>query len=367
MTKQQASSIRMRSCVATFALLLSPIVLCTGCPPSDRRMTREPTVSSSELQRRAMNLLTDATRSEFEDVAMNAIEALTRVAPERGVPHFRRAAREAGVPVRFAALVALGEVRDCDSRGLFNAAVRDPHPQVRLAGAFAALRCGGSEAVYGPIVAAALNNPTSEGLRGNAAFLLGRLGQPRAVPRLQIVERRDRSSKVAIQAIAAMAELGDPHALQRLIAYTQGDKIARLLALQALADLEEIKARDALLAQLWSDSGDDPIVFRLIAARGLGRIRIPDGYDFAIEQLHDAELLDIEDERKRFDEMLSIRQNSALALGAIGDERALGALSDLAETGFPPEQVAAAQAILEIVGTQRTPQLPALPRRAARQ
>ena len=86
------------------------------------------------------DLLLRAATSEADDVSCNAIDALVKVAPRDGLPAFRQAVRSDSPLVRFAGYAALGEIRDCDSRALFVAGIKDASPHVRLAAAFAACR-----------------------------------------------------------------------------------------------------------------------------------------------------------------------------------------------------------------------------------
>jgi HEAT repeat protein len=134
---------------------LLPLIGCAAAGPSYSPAERR------DLRSRALDLLLAGTQSPFDDVAANALEALTIAAPDEGVPAFRDAVRSDRPLVRFAGLVSLGKVRDRASLGLAEAALSDSDPLVRLAAAFAGLRMGGSSGKFAPLLADTLaNHPT---------------------------------------------------------------------------------------------------------------------------------------------------------------------------------------------------------------
>jgi HEAT repeat protein len=337
-------------------LSLGGLTLLTGCPPPNE--VRFTPTAKRELQRRSLDLLLRAGESEYEDVRVNALEALVDVAPQPGLVLFRGALKAPRPIVRFAGLVSLGRLRDRESLPQFDALARDPDARVRVAAAFAALRCGAAEKIYGPILVQALDDNPDEAVRAEVAYRIGQLGESRAMRRLHLATDRERSTRVAVQAWGALAMLGDTRAVDRLIAYTQGDRVARTIALQTLVELRNPRTADVLRDRL--SEREEFVLLRLIAARALGRLGFNDGYDLAIALLDPKMPLDIADPQARFAEQLSLHTNAALALGAIGDERALGALERLAQRDEPPVQVAACYAILQIL--QRDPALgPVLP------
>jgi HEAT repeat protein len=162
---------------------------------------------------------------------------------------------------------------------------------------------------------------------------------------------------VRIQVIASMAELGDAEAVDRLIQYSQGDAVMRIVALQTMVDLAEPRTREALLYRL--SLPDEHIQHRLIEARALGRLGGPggrdgghEGYDLALRSLTfaprdaSAEL----SEAERAEEAVRVRALAALTLGDIGDARALPTLESLAAGAEDPRvQLAASVAICHIV------------------
>jgi HEAT repeat protein len=315
------------------SLAIVGALLClAGCTTGGPRI---PAHEQSDLARRARELLLRAGQSEVDVVSCNAIEALVRVAPEDGRPVFRAALHAPAPMVRFAGLLALGTVRDRGALDSINAAATDADPHVRLAAAFAAYRCGLTE--NGQVLVQALHDSLDENVRADAAMLIGQIGERSAVKRLRVA-RTDRSNKVRVQVYAAMAILGDQDAVEELINFAQEDEVSRVLALQTLADLGEQRAKTALAYRF---AKDDYVENKLIAARGLGKLGVKDGYKLALQETAHAAT----DETER----MRIRSLAALALGAIGDPQALPALKRLAEAQDDPRvQVAACYAICQL-------------------
>lgn len=322
---------------STFCILSFALVGCQSAGP------RLPADERAALRSRAEDLLLRACANDIDVVRANAIEALVQVMPDAGRACMREALQSDSPLVRFAAAVGLGELRDNASRGQFQALLADPDPRVRLAAAFAAVRVGdGGRAA---LLVEALNSHPDENLRADAAYLIGRVGDKRAVRRLRFAARRERSSRVLMHIYTAMASLGDEYGMDRLMeAAVSSDIISRLVALQGLAELGDERSRPALLIRFKADG--DYVQSRLIAARGLGRLGSDDGYDLAVRNLRYKD----SDEN----ETMRVRSLAALTLGAIGDDRALPLLADLAANEDDPRtQVAACYAICQITRPRR--------------
>ncbi|MFO0837712.1 MAG: HEAT repeat domain-containing protein [Phycisphaerae bacterium] len=313
------------------------VLLAPGCISTPRIDPAQ----RERLERRSLDLLLRAAQSQTDVVACNAMEALVDVAPRDGAPVFRANAQSPSGLIRFAALVALGEVRDGESLGTMRRAMEDSDNRIKLAGAFGAVRCGDEQ--HAGRLFTALDNSPDENLRADAAFLLGRLKEPRAEKRLRL-RMRDKSNKVAVQVCTALALLNDRQAIDQLVQFAQGEAVSRVLALQGLVEVASPRTQDALRLRL-----ADPreyLEHRLIAARALGRIGNRDGFRVAADSIGYSSS-DGED----VDRTMRVRSLAALALGAIRDPRGLPYLEQLAsDQGDMRTQVAACYAILQILG-----------------
>lgn len=324
----------MRTSGSMIVLLLA---LTSGCAHRTVQMT---VAEQRELWGRARDLLIRAIQSDDEFVRANAIEALVDVAPEDGRAYFYTSLDAASPLVRFAACIAIGEIADPASLAAVRPALEDPHPRVRLAAAFAAYRCG--EPRHARTLVDALNDHPDESMRADAAFLVGKLGETKAVKRLRFAAQREKSSKVLMHIYAAAAALGDSGARDELLRGALGaEPTARLLALQGLVEAADARSEEALLIRVREEG--DYLTTRLVAARALGGIGNTYGYDLALRSLKGNEQSEVDTMR--------VRSAAALALGAIGDPRALPALRRLAERENDPRtQVAACYAICRILG-----------------
>lgn len=315
------------------------VLLLAGCG-SPRAEMQLSAADRAQLPARAVDLLLRAARSELADARGHAIEALVEVAPRQALPEFRAATQASDPLVRFAAFVAIGQVRDQGAAAQVDVGLRDPEAHVQLGAAFAAARLGGRNAAG--VLVNALNSSREANLRCDAAFLLGELDEPRALPWLTRAARLEESHRVKVHIYAAMARLGDRDAVEALLAFLRIDTESRLISLQFLARLAPPMARDALEYEL-----DNPTEFlesRLLAAQGLGALGSRAGFRLA-EQNIQVDFKDAQDPNRNF----RIRSLAAHALGAIGDEDALPLLHWLVSNESDERtQVAAAYAIAKI-------------------
>lgn len=327
--------------LAVVGALFVVVCLLGGCQaPGGGGATPGAGMSASDrvpLRRRALNLLERAARGGRDVVRANAIEALANLAPEENIAIFREAVASDDLIVRYAGCLALGDARDTSSLSALRSLRRSQEDRLRMAAAYATYRCGDTEAAEALVDI--LNSHPNEQLRADAAFLIGKLGEPRAMKRLRLAQRREKSHLVQLHIVAALAMLGDDDSIDALVYYTQSDVTSRLIALQTLAELAPARARGALLRVL--NDTEFYLQARLIAARGLGKLRDASGHQLALDSLsHKA---------KEAAETMQVRVNAALALGEIGRSGALGALERLAETENDQQtQVAACYAICRI-------------------
>ena len=333
------------------------VLLGSGCNtpgrPAPGRAGGAPTLSQADrmtLQNRALDLLLQAAEHDDPVVACNAIESLVRVAPRDGLPAFRRALHSEMPLVRYAGFVALGQLRDKASLAEITAGVNDAHPNVRLAAAFAAYRNG--KTGYARVLVQALSDGPDEGLRAEAAGLIGRLDEPAAKRWLRHVLRTSPGSKATRVSLAingALARLGDEEALGQLVLHARGDTVARTEALLIISELDLPAASEELLYALVGPE-EEYLEARLIAARGLGKLGHREGYDLA------ARMVTYTDPNpnptaEKPDRTFPVRSLAIHALAEMRDARALDLLCTAAADPEDPRlQVAAAYAICRILG-----------------
>lgn len=233
------------------AMILCTGLLTVGCEAPGRRLPPDQEVA---LESRALDLLTRAAESELDVLRANAMEALVKVDPEMGRPHFRAALEVTTPLVRYAGCIASGDVRDRNSLPILRRLLEEPDARVRMAAAYAVYRCG--ETGAGRILLDNLTDNPDEKMRAEAAYLIGKLGDRKATRALQKAEPQETSSYVVVHIQTALALLGEIRMVDRLIEYMlKSDSVTRLLALQGLVELRDDRARRALAYRV-SDESD---------------------------------------------------------------------------------------------------------------
>ncbi len=342
------SALRTRYSVLTGSLVASmtaAAALCGGCAP-------QPAAGPTELRALAQRYITRAaTYRENPLIRAQAIESLQKTAGEKAATWFREALRDDSPGVRFAALMALGSVRHRPSETLIRLRLADPDPNVRVAAMFALRRLGdpGFIKEFDEIVRL---NPNAA-VRRNAVLALGRLGEPGAVVVLKKA-REDKDDSVRLQALEAMALLGDKQAIQELSYYAGGSLGDRqAFALDALGRTGDASAASILQACL----KDAPhLESRLAAAQSLGLLGYDDGFALAMAALRwNNPNPKLPNDPPR-NQIMRVRTMAAFALGAIGKPEALGRLRECMEDPTDPRtQLAAATAIVQILKKQESP------------
>ncbi len=316
-------------------------VLATGCGAPKL------SVGEQELRSRALHGLKRGT--EYADdpaVRAQSIEALSRTAPAEGLPYMRDALRDDEPVVRFAACMALGLVKDKGSRGMLETRLEDTDASVQTGAIYALHRLGDYR--HTSRLADRLLRDPSPGVRANAAMVLGELGEKGAI-RLLRHAARDRQDVVSLQAIEAMALLGDAPSFQQLTLLTHdGSGPTQVLAILALGRTGDRSAVNALVYHLRQGTY---LETKLAAARGLGMLGFSDGLKVALEALDfkpgNSRLID----DTPYNQAMRVHSMAAQALGDIGDSAALPALQQRLEAQDDPRvQLAAAKAILQILG-----------------
>lgn len=174
-----------------------------------------------------------------------------------------------------------------------------------------------------PALIIVLKEDKDEDIRKSAAYVLGEIGDKRAVEPL-IYTLKDKSkwdrgsvsaARVRASAAAALGKIGDKRAVEPLIDAVNNDEGVSRSAARALGNLDVDDKRVVELVELLIKAlSDKDSNIRESAAAALGEI----GDKRAVEPLIDA----------LNDENLNMRRSTATALGEIGDKRAVEPLID---------------------------------------
>jgi HEAT repeat protein len=299
------------------------------------------------LRERAIEAVKWAVRYKpLAGVRVLGIEIMQRHFGERGLPWIRNALLDENDGVKFAALLALGAQRDRDSVATIRAFVNDENGNLRAAAIFALHQMGDTR--HSARLPELLLDAPEADVRRSAALVLGLLGEKDAVKLLARL-MKDESMLVRQQALESMALLGNREAIQQLtFEASSGTGENRVPAIAALTELADPSLENTFRYKLASG---EYIETRLAAARGLGVLNSKAGLEIALRGLDFDSPLQTSVRDPAREQIRRVRQLAALALGAIGDRRALPALAQrMNDQSDPRVQIVAADAILQILG-----------------
>jgi len=195
------------------------------------------------------------------------------------VPIVAKLLKDDLAPVRFAAAIVVGDMQYLAGEYTVRRLLNDKDGNAKIAAAYALTKLGRGN--YSDIVRTALKSK-DQTVRANATMLLGKLGDKSDIELLYRVRRRsDSADKVSIQALEAIAMLGDEkvygaRSLYLLISENADDKVMGIRILGALATAE---AKNAIKTMLYEDIPE----VRLCAAEQLGRLGDTSGQPEVVE------------------------------------------------------------------------------------
>lgn len=330
-----------------------PVPVAAPAPGSSRT-----TIERSALRERAIALLQNASADSWALARANALEGLQK-APTRVEPIARAALVDENLGVRFVAAMTIGELHLVSSVAQVRPLLDDPDLSVQIAAIYA-LAANGVDVDRNPLARTLMSGPMRA--RSQAAFILGELGDPSAIPLLRDAARRlngpnaqafSRAQRriLQLQIAEALAHLGETDVLHTLRAAlypaSEDEFEATALAIQILGRLKD-KDSAAQLIQLVTYATPEtardtdpmkrqyvyPPEVRLAAATSLAKMGYPDGA-YVGSQYQDSQ-----------DEAL--RAQVAFLYGAIGGPGELGQLQRMMEDDSSIlVRIASAAAILD--------------------
>ena len=290
---------------------------------------------SDPLQVRAIEILREGLVDAEPLIRVHAIEAVVAARQERLMPTVQRLLTDQSMPVRFAAALAVGDMKYTIARISASRALRDPDHNVVVAASYAMGRLGDTE--YYEVVRKALSS-SDQTVRANAAFLLGRIGDPKSIELLkQVQQDRASADKVRFQALEARAELGDAAVLKKLWAMVFGYSEDRMIGVRAMGALGSAKAREILITKL----DDDLLEVRLAAAEQLGKLGDRSGEPEVLDVFEKNLTADLD---KRALERINVL--TAMAIGRICTPELTKYLPGLMKDESKSVRIAAAKAVL---------------------
>ncbi|MBN1765891.1 MAG: HEAT repeat domain-containing protein [Sedimentisphaerales bacterium] len=306
----------------------------------------DPRVEPASLETRINQVLLEALESNDPVLRVHALESLAEVPSLDVVPRIRKHLYDPVPAVRFAAAVAVGDIKDHAARDLLFRLLRDNNIPVQLAAAY------GLEKLGDPRFVDWFDNVLYSDdiqLAGQACILLGKLGESeiRTDSReklWQVVRQADNDPTVRLQAAEALARLGDEAILKELLFFANSlyadDRIL------AISGLQYIKGND-VFAMLVVLADDPQIEVKLAAIRALGE-RADAGH---IQTVREALAFNDPDDNPFT--AVRVRSLALLALGRVGKEEDGPRLRNALEDESRYIRVAAARGATDFIKRMR--------------
>ena len=279
------------------------------------------------LTERAKSTLAELLTNNDETIRAHAIEAAKEAMGAGGRQVYINAIKDRSSLVRFAGVMAIGDVRLVEAQPLLVPLLTDADPSVQVAAIYALHRTGETKFSVG--LEKSLGSP-DKWTRANTCMALGRLGEKSAV-RILRPALKDREVEVRLQAAEALWRLGDEEGLAFLVAASiSGNPGHQMVGILALAGPKDPRISEHVRAGLTSSYQE--VV--LVTARALGMLGSDEAYDKALAATTST------DARQR--------SLAALALGAIGKPQVAETLVVMLKDIDPDVRVAASLAILQL-------------------
>lgn len=287
-------------------------MLCFGCQENvvyTRTQWLAP-VSPNSLVQEASQIIRTALADPDPAIRVNAVEVVATSRRIRLIPKVRRLLKDDFVPVRFAAVLAVGDLEYSLAAKSLTALLQDNNENVRIAALYALGKIGSPNTFEQ--IRKAITSP-DQTVRANAALLLGKSGDNSQLTRQALwwtLRRQDSGDMVRFQTAEAIAMLGDeriyPKLWSMLISAYADD---RVMGIKAMGELGTLQAKDALITML----DDDIVEVRLAAAEQLGMLKDPVGEPVVIDVFSKNRAAKLDPQSR---ERLNVR--TALAIGRIG-------------------------------------------------
>jgi HEAT repeat protein len=325
--------------VTAVSLAMLPMLGCE--PPKQPSMlstTSPPPPVGTDPQSQASQVILDGLADPDPQIRANSVEVVATTKQLRFMPRLQKLLHDEAVPVRFLAIMTVGDLEYSLARNEVGPSLNDPNPNIKMVAAYTMMKLGDMK-----FYKVFRDQVTSEDqtVRANAALLLGKTNQKDAIRFLYwALQRPDSADKVVLQALESIAAQHDeriyPKLWSRLISAYADD---RLLGIRAMGALGTEQAKNAIITML-----DDNIVeVRLAAAEALGRLGEPIG-EAKVAEVFDKNLLADMDPEGQY----RVKVLTALAIGEIGSESLSKHLPQLLRDPSVPVRLAAAKAVLRL-------------------
>jgi len=321
-------------------LVLAALLTTFSAPGCNRPQNSESemTKSARQMAPAARQILTDSLHDRNPLLRANAIEVVADCCRLEWMPRVHQLLTDEVVAVRFAAALAVGDLRYRPAEETLQKMVRVSEQDTKIAVAYALYQLGHKDKFKIMLDGLRSNNQT---VRANSAFVLGKTEDKQALPGLYWVMTDDNSSdKVSLQAAEAVARIKDEKIYPKLWAMLLSAYVEdRMLGVNAMRYLGTEKAKNALITML----DDDVVEVRVAAAEQLGRLGDTIGQEVIVDVFRKGLA-----QKRENQGQVRLYRLTALAIGEVGTMPAVKYLPGLLEHQSRLVQIAAAKAVLRL-------------------
>ncbi len=313
-------------------MLVLGVILFCACQAADAQPEK---LSSHALNAFAVQIVEKALSDKSPYIRTKAIEVVAACQITSLMPQVLHLAKDPIVPVRFSVILAVADLKYRRGNLAVERSLQDGNKNIRIAAAYAMVKMGHIEFIR--TIRDAMKD-TDTTVIANAALLLGKIGDGRALPLLYAAkDDLDMADKVRFQAVEAIARIGDekiyPKIWTMLVSKYADD---RVMGIKAMRFLASAKASNAMITML----DDDIPEVRLVAAEQLGILGDKSGQVVVEEYFANPSPGRNIEEIERQDVF------AALAIGRIKSKSLKPHLAELLKSKSQPVCLAASEAVL---------------------
>lgn len=342
MKKMLAKMQKAKGKFALFTLYLLFLTSCFlvifGCNESLQATGRGDSTNINGLQLKAIQIIQEGLADGNPRIRAKAIEVVAATKRIELMPKVRRLLKDEFVPVRFLAVLAVGDTEYHLAKSSVKQLLKDPDENVRIASAYSLARLGTEGRLELLHKAISSKNQT---VRANAVFLLGKSGDKSSLELLYWAKDDSYSdAKTRFQAAEAIAQLGDERIYSKLWTMLISKYIEnKIMGIKAMGALGTVDAKNALITML----NDEVLEVRLTAAEQLGILGDTSG---------EPEVLDVLTKKgtggldKKKVEQVNVL--ATLAIGRIGTANLRRFLPRLLKDKSKFVRIAAAEAVFQV-------------------